>query len=532
MTAAEAAAQIAKLTAAGPSAYGASSGVFSLDQLTAMGRTGTLAQQWAAQAPTSGLIAGGGNATLTATNLKAGYYQIPGQQGAEYYDPASGQASSEFVAWANSLTPDQLDPFTGQPLHGFIAAQGGPEATNAANQPSAGALANFNAIIAGGKGADGTYQDSQDRVLGIGKYQQFVMGSNGQQVRIADAVGAAPAPTYTDVSTYAGKYKLVAPPGGNGEGQWQDANGVPVDYSLVAADIQAAAAAKDTHNQDAWTGLQQERIARGEDPMTGISAAETRSIYDTYQRIQDPAEKAAYIQAQDPGNLTAGLRKARTAARQGQVDWMTKNQLAPNVTYEMSSAYGDTSGTGGQVKTTFGDVTQTDAATGRSIMFGNVATAIEYVAPGNLGAFANAMHRVGGALYGGIMGYIGSLGSPMGAIMGAVVGSGAAGGLNLKNPGKTHWGASEKAGSIQDVALSLGEAMAFSAVGGQSMGHLGHAAIGAGFGTVNGFVSSGSGKGAALGGILGGVGGSMNGGGASQETWAQKMMGPSWNYGA
>ena len=528
MTAAEAAAQIAKLTAAGPQAYGAGAGVFSLDQLRALGQTGNAQQDWLASGQKGGLIAGGGNAVITTPGLKAGYYTIPGQDGAEYYDPSKGQASPEFVKWANALTPDQFDPFSGNLLKGFIPAEGGPEAVNAANQTSAGALTNFNAIIAGGKGADGTYQDSQDRVLGTGMYQQFVIGKDGKQVRIADATGAAPAPGYTDVSTSTSQYKLVAPPDGVGQSQWQDANGTPVDYSLVAADIQEAAAAKDQHNIDAYAGLQQERIARGEDPNTGISQAETKSIYDTYGRIQDPAEKAAYIKYQDPGNLTAGLRKARIDAQAGDRNWMLKNQMAPKEQYQLAGSLDKNMG--GQVKTTIGDVTVTDATTGRSVMYGNIPTKIEYIAPGKMGSFDAAAKRLGGALYGGVMGYIGSFGNPMGAVMGAVVGSGMAGGLNLKKPGKTTWGASEKPGDIQEVALSLGEAMAFSAVGGQGMGRLGHAAIGAGFGTVNGFLSGGN-KGAAMGGIFGGIGGSLNPGGSASQSWADKQYGPSFNSG-
>lgn len=489
------------------------SGVFTLDQLMAMGKTGTLAEQWKAQsAPPGGLIAGGGNDAITATGLQKGYYQIPGKDGAEYYDPASGQASAEFVAWANSLTPDQRDPFTGQP-QGFIPLEGGPQATNDANQPSAQSLANFNAILAGG----GT-QDAQDRVLGTGKYQAFVTGANGEQLRLPDVLSATPKESmFKDVSTH--KSDLGPVGAGGAYGHWQtDATGsmwvntgTKADFSAIEADARAAQAAKDQHNVDAYHGLQQERIARGEDPNTGISAAETKQIYETYQRIQDPAQREAYIRAQDPGNLTAGLRVARTAARGGEQSWMTKNVMAPETTYEGTQKYGGSSDTKGQVKTTYGDVTQTDAATGRSIMFGHVATKIEYVAPESLGAFGNAMHRLGGGLYGGIMGYIGSFGSPLGAAVGAAEGSGALGGINLKKPGKTTWGAAETPGSIQSVLLSLGEAMAFAHFGVGNMGAAARIGIGAGMGSVNGFLAGGV-KGAEFGGVIGGVGGYLAGG--------------------
>lgn len=542
MTAAEAAAQIAKLAAAGPTAHGAGAGVFSLDQLKGLGKTGTMSDQWTAQgAPIAGaLISGGGNAAITTPGLKAGYYQIPGQSGAEYYDPSKGQASAEFVKYANALTPDQFDPFSGDLLKGFIPPEGGPEASVAANQPSARALSNFNAIIASGKGNDGTYQDSQDRVLGIGKYQQFVIGKDGNKIRISDAIGSAADPTYRDVSTFR------QPP---------TAGGMRTD--VPSSDLWKlaipAAAAKDQHNADAYAGLQQERIAAaataagvdvgsalkygsglGSDQdlqniaNTGVSSAQKKQIYDTYGRIGDPSEKAAYIKYQDPGNLTAGLRKARIDAQAGDRNWMLKNQLAPIANYQMAGSFDKNQG--GQIKTTIGDVTQTDKTTGRDIVFGNVPVKMEYSASGrgHLGSFDAAAHRLGGALYGGVMGYIGSFGNPYMAALGAFQGSGASGHLSIKNigSGKMTWGQSQQAGDIKDVALTLGEAMIASRASG-SMGVFGRTTIGAGMGTVNGFLSGGGAKEAIKGAIVGGIGGYSRG--PSSQSWADKQYGPSFN---
>lgn len=383
MTAAEAAAQIASLSAAAQASYNAGTltgpGITSLDQLKPGVNPATASDPGGMFTAPTGLT----QLSATARGLQAGYYQLPGAKGAEYFDPSQGQASQEFVTWANSLTPDQLDPFTGQPLSGFIPAEGGPQAALQGRlDQSAGNIATVNEIIAGGKGSDGTYQASMDRALGTGPNQQFMLDANGKQVRVADALSAAPvAATYRDVSPYQSKFTFHTPTGENGDyqGYWMAPDGSRVtDYSKVAADTQAAVDANTAALQGAYNGLAAERVARGEDPNTGISAAETQSIYNTYQRIADPAEKAAYIRAQDPGNLTAGLRVARTAAKQGEQNWMTKNALTPTVTWQSAAPYGDKSG--GAVKTTYGDVTQTDSATGRSIMFGNVAVKQEYVA--------------------------------------------------------------------------------------------------------------------------------------------------------
>ncbi len=140
MTASEAAAAIKAQASGAP-------GVFSLDQLTAMGKTGSMASQWQAQpGGAGGIIAGGGNGVITAAGLRAGYYRIPGNPGAEYYDPKAGQASAEFISWANGATPDQISS-------SFIPAEGGPEAVNAANNAAPAQAMAEAALVAAQPGA-------------------------------------------------------------------------------------------------------------------------------------------------------------------------------------------------------------------------------------------------------------------------------------------------------------------------------------------------------------------------------------------
>ncbi len=427
VTAAMTAAQLAAALAAAKSN---TSGVFTLDQLRALGQTGDVNKDWLNQSDTSGLIAGGGNEVLTAKNLKAGYYTgIPGLDGAYYYDPSTGQAPAEFVKWANALTDSDRDPFTGTPK-GYIPAEGGPQAafSQRFDQTKAG-VDMFGRIIAGGKGPDGTYQDSQDRALGLGKYQQFAMGADGQQVRVGEF-----APDYAEPGTQSMFKKAGWTYTGTDMG-WKG-----------AAD---AAKQLNEYNYESYIGLMEERMLRGEDPDTGISLAETQRIYDTYNRIQDPTEKAAYIRAQDPGNLTADLRKARLDARSGERDWMKKNQIKNQVDWESAVSYGGRSNDRGQVKTTIGDFTMTDKSTGRETVYGNVPIARAYVAPVERGAVSTFGHDIlsnkdSARINGGIQGLLAGIATG-GALMvpamlaGAYLGAG--GPLpNARNISLTHGG--------------------------------------------------------------------------------------------
>ena len=539
MTAAQAAAQLRSgasppsISSDALSARNNTSGVFTLDQLIALGKTGNTQQDWInqGQQASGSLIAGGGNAVITAKGLQAGYYQIPGQQGAEYYDPSTGQASAAFVKWANSLTPSDYNYDTGQP-NGFIPTEGGPQETFGQRyDQSAAGISAFNSIIAGGKGPDGTYQASMDKQLGIGANQQFMLGANGQQIRVGatppsrtttgtvpgraighpgGGVAAGPMPgMYVDMSpdTSGALARLGAETGLTGAALdkligFSDPKNGSAEWQARALALENAMAANYEQNALGQQGLEQERIARGEDPLTGISAAETKSIYDTYNRIQNPAEQAAYIREQDPGNLTAGLRIKRQQARQGEKNWMAKNMIAPTVTWESAKQYDN--GAGGGIKTTYGDVTQTDKITGRSIMFGNVAVKQEYVAAQGRGSFDAAMNRLGGGLFGALKGFL-TTGGPIGAIIGAAQGSGLLGGLNFKNLGKSGWGQASQPGDIQNVVLDL----ATAGMSGGFGGGFGGFAISVGMGSALGFLHRGPGggtRGAESGAISGGIG--------------------------
>ncbi len=361
-------------------------GVFSFDELTALGQTGDVQADWlrGGQAP-GGLIAGGGRAALPpgAAGLPAGWYQVPGVDGAQWYDPASGQASQEFVDWVGSGKMER-DPFTGVP-GGYIAPEGGPEAQAAGRfDQSAAGIGAANDIIAGGRGPDGTYQESQDRVLGTGKYQRTMLDRNGKPVIAGNMWQAsADAGDYKDVSSRAGspwlsevydRLRQLKSMDSWEESTLEESRGL---LAKISAETRDDVGALGRHNYEAYQELRAQRMARGEDADTGVSAAEGRKIYETYGRIDDEAQKAAYIRAQDPGNLTTGLKAARKAARAGEQDWMQKNQMAPEVTYESAVGFGDKSG--GGVKTTYGDVMQEDVF-GRETLFGHVPVKREYLA--------------------------------------------------------------------------------------------------------------------------------------------------------
>lgn len=419
---------IAQKTAAAQAAYSKGTlvgqgGVFSLDQLHALGQTGDVATDWAKSGVTfntkdpTGILAGGGRGIIP-TDLPAGNYNVPGIDGAYYFDPKSGQAPQEFIDWVNKPGGIERDPFTHIPT-AYIPMEGGPEALNAGRaDQSAENIATQTAIFALGKGADGTYQDAQDRVLGLGKYQQFMLDANGKQVRVPGT--AAPvterSATFTDVSPdktgafdrLAGELGKTAgelaamlgvnpgdtTPGVDNEnfigeyyrdpatgqyGMWMKANDVngPQTAAEHYQNLRDSMAANYERNALGQQGLKEERISRGEDPTTGQSATEARQIYDTLKRIGDPEEANAYLMGQDPGNLTA--------------DELTKyNEIKAPELAAATDAKFDTVSTShffqgqyvpGEVSVTSGNKVFKDAGTGRSTFVSGVPYKIDYKAP-------------------------------------------------------------------------------------------------------------------------------------------------------
>ncbi len=488
MTAAQIAAVLAK-------AKGNKSGVFSLDDLKALGKTGNIETDWMKQSNPEGLLAGGGNAVLSVKDLKAGYYQVPGLDGAYYFDPATGQAPKEFIDWANALKPTDRDPFTGNPK-GFIPAEGGPEASfkSRADQ-SAEIIKNENDIFAEVR-AGASYQDAQDKVLGLGKYQTSMWAVNGND-RVGMDFNKNPQPSmFKDVSKTADK----TPSGGFGVGSsygyWRvDASGREWVSTATAKDLaenEASAAANaatlNQHNADAYYGLQEERIARGENPDTGISDAAKVRIWETYNRISDPAQRAAYIQVQDPGNLVPELREARISARNapggmGAEYKKLKSDMPATYEYWSPQRLGGSSKDNGQIKVTIGDVFMTDKMTGRETLYGNVPIAGEYLA-NKKDSTTSVMDRVGGGIMGAFVGFTTSIftGNPfLGVIAGAYFGAGgptnrmSAGNL-LKGDfsGMNSWKQNQPhEADIKEIFITVGTAAAMAGVQSSWANHTG-----------------------------------------------------------
>lgn len=462
-------------------ARGNKNGVFSLEDLAALGKGGeTASAEWMkGAAPDPNALIRGGGRSVVPTGLPAGYYQIPGIDGAYYYDPHSGQVSSEFAAWANAPGGIARDPFTQVPK-ALMDSRDAGEVFRSGLDQQAPTLDTLNKIISMGRGADGTYQDSQDRVLGLGGYQQFVIGKDGKKIPIADvnkSIAAAnapgyeaPPPVFQDLSApQEGAFDSLLKMTGKTQADLDKTIGLNDNgYKDPNADFQAAywkkmenaLAANYTTNVSQWQGLQKNRAALGLDVNTGISKEETKRIYDTYNNIQDPAEKAAYIKQQDPGNLTPELRQARYDARGGERELITADQAAhPEVQYESAARFGAPSGPSyNQAKVTIGSKTFTDTNTGRDVFAGNVPVAAEAVKRSS-GDFDKAMHIVGGGVMGALTGF--ATGGIPGAFLGAYTGAG--------GPMPNGKGKFVSSGPHMMSIGEVGTAMAFARITGSGM---------------------------------------------------------------
>lgn len=459
-------------------------GVFSLDQLKALGQTGNLKMDWMrGAAPAAGaLIAGGGRGMIPA-DIPAGYYQVPGLDGAYYYDPKSGQAPQQFIDWANNLKASDRDPFTGAPKALIPNTDSGEVFRAQAGQQPA-AISTLNDIFKLGRGADGTYQDAQDRVLGLGKYQQFITGKDGKQIRLQDVPGyTPPPPQFTDVSKpQAGAFDRLMGLTGQDKASLDKTLGLVngKENASYWTKMENALAANYETNALKWKGLQEERAARGLDPETGTSLAEKKRIYDTYNRIQDPAERAAYIKMQDPGNLTAELRQARYETRAGERAAIAAYEKAnPNVVYDSASRYGGPSDSYMQVAVTMGHGIMTDKVTGRETFVGNIPTGVSLVKQ-NTGNFDAVAKRLGGGIGGAFLGFM--TGNVPGAFLGAYMGAGGwrPNAKNISAKNSRGWGQWQTTQAQGLDIRTVGTALLFARLTGSGMfssGNMGGSAV-------------------------------------------------------
>lgn len=417
---------------------GGASGVFTLDQLKKLGQTGDMATDWMAGGkPAPGaLVSGGGRSIINpALKLPAGHYQLPVSSGAYYYDPRSGQVSQEFANWANSGKIER-DDLTGLPK-ALMDRRDGGDVFRAGNDQDPATLETLRKIFEYGK-VNGSYQEAQDRVLGLGRHQQFLADKNGKQVRVTDALGQAPvdpatAPFTQAPSSAGGFDRLMKLTGKTRDevsamlGGSVNANENPIapgqyfeGTNDTRSTMEDSLAANYEKRASMWKGLQENRSARGLNVDTGTSEAERKRIYDTYHRITDPAQRAAYIKYQDPGNLTDELRAARYEARAGERDQIAAYEKAnPTVEYNATGKYGQPAGM--QVKLTSGSATFSDSTTGRDVFVGSVPKKIEMMKT-NLGDFDKGAKIAGGTIMGAMVGF--ATGGIPGAFLGAYMGGG------------------------------------------------------------------------------------------------------------
>jgi hypothetical protein len=443
-------------------------GVFSLDQLRALGQTGDNDTDWLAgtSKDPNGLLAGGDHIMLPA-DLPAGYYTVDDSGSAVYVDVHSGSVPREFVDFYNAGKLKR-DPFSNVPLN-FI---------------------------------DPNQRDHPELLLDpkikANLDEMFRTGATSPQQQAPFVNAPAASASDYDPKRSVGAYDKFIASGGTAD-----------MLGLGGADIRYAPqiAARDSmayqymQQSQAMRGLEQNREKAGLDPATGTSDAEKKRIYDLYQGITDPATKAMFISAQDPGNLIPELRQARLDARAGERALVGQNQDV--VEYHGIFDGGKQLAGGAIVKR--GDVTQYDEATGREHVFGGVVKSVELhkpkydrttdvmsrVAGGVMGAglalasggmagfgtgallaggFAGGYSGAGGPMpqVGGAAGFAASI--AMGAVMGGWLGAGMGAISSAKGLKKGRWDDAKgfgtwKVGSSQvPGGAQLGQAIVFGSI--------------------------------------------------------------------
>jgi hypothetical protein len=361
-------------------------GVFTLEELLAMGQTGDTRQDW---------LKGGPNRVALNTKLKfpAGYYRIDANQ-AVYVDPKSGSIPQQFF--------DMLDPATGDlkrdPVSGMPSAY--LQDNHVWQEPSVYADMRKGLDAQRALEAQGlTPQQAQDRRIGA----QPRPAPDTYKPGVHNSIGAS-AGAYDRFKGLGGTDDLLNMPKFEG---YDPARAAGLRDNLAEAFMQRAGA---------QGGLRDLRAAQGLDPATGTSQAEMERLRSTYEAL-DPAKRSQWLFYQDPANLTPELRAARLESRRGERELIAQtNQYAAEHRYAQQGGQGRSY----EFIVKKGDVSQTDAL-GREKFYGGVPLKAEMV-KGKYDRFGDVGRRLGGGLAGGFLGFVG--GGGLGAAMGAYQGAG------------------------------------------------------------------------------------------------------------
>lgn len=359
-------------------------GVFSLEELLALGQTGDAKKDWLAGGP--------GRAALNPKlKFPAGYYRLSPTQ-AVYVDPKSGTIPQQFFDMLDSKTGDLArDPVSGLPT-AYL-----PD-NHVWQEPS-------------------YYKDLREGVAEQKRLEAQGLTPQQAQDRRLAAQPRAAADTYRPgvhnaIGTSAGAYARFIAQGGK-----DDLLKLP---SFEGYDPQRVAGLKDSlaeafmQRAGAQWGLRDLRQSQGLDPETGTSPQEMERLRQTYDAL-DPAKRSQWLFYQDPANLTPELREARSQARAGE-----RALIQQANTYAPEYRYGQEGGQNFQFIVKKGDVQTTDTL-GREKFFGNVPLKAELVKP-KYRRFEDISKRFGGGVTGAFLG--GVSGGLAGAIMGGYQGAG------------------------------------------------------------------------------------------------------------